>query len=541
MRDWIGGFAENFEREVEQRPWWWLGFFTILYACITVLNAARKALWFDELFTFYVAGLPRLPDLWSALASGFDPNPPLPYLLTRFAHGLVGSGPLGTRLPAMLGFWLMCMCLFFFVRRRTSALHGAVAMALPLVTTAYEYAYEARGYGLVLGGSALALLCWQSVQGRRRRIALAGLALGLALSVSSHYHAVLIICALGLGEVSRSRASRRFDLPVWLALGGGLTPLVPYSPLIRSGMRNVLSYSLGSEQFWTKPTLARIPEYYIYLLYPALPVAVLSLGLLAIASRLGILDRIKEVFRRDEGPPLHELLAAGGFLIMPVFLFIVAKVMTGYYMDRYALSAVVGCAAMTGFGLHQTARGRHIVGVVLLGGTLSWFVVAQFLPKNQPYAFRGPVLDTTDSLYPGADDQPIAMANALQFLQTHYYGSPEVVSRIYYLSDPQKAVRKPDFIAELALLGLRRWIPIKVEDYTSFLAAHRSFWVYHNSLNQVEWLIAQLAADGWRVELRGQDRDLLLFLVTRREPRSQGLGQPARIIDRFQATRAAYQ
>jgi hypothetical protein len=124
------------------------------------------------------------------------------------------------------------------------------------------------------------------------------------------------------------------------------------------------------------------------------------------------------------------------------------------------------------------------------------------------------VLDTKDAMYPGGDERPIAVENPLQYLPMYRYGSPEVVSRIRYVSDPQRAVRQPDFIAELALRGLREWVPIKVEEYASFLAAHRSFWVYHNSLNQVEWLIAQLAADGWRVELRAQDRDLLLFLVT---------------------------
>ncbi len=518
MRERIREFAENFAGELERRPWWWVGFFTIVYVSITVLNAARRALWFDELFTYYVSRLPSLADVWAALASGFDPNPPLPYLLTRLAHGLLGSGSLGTRLPAILGFWLMCLCVFWFVRRRTSALVAAVAMAMPLVTTAYDYAYEARGYGLVLGGSAMALLSWQSAQGRQRGIALAGLALGVALAVSSHYHAVLILCALGLGELFRSWAARRIDLPVWLALAGGLTPLAAYLPLIRSGMGNVLSHSLGSDQFWTKPTLGRIPEYYAYLLHPALPAVALSLGLLLVATKLGFLDRASEKSSRDEEPPLHEIVAAGGFLILPVFLYIAAKVVTGYYLDRYALSGVVGCAAMTGFGLHRTARGKHIVGVVLLGGTLSGFAAARFFPKIQQYAFRGPVMVATDALYPSGDARPIAVANALQFLQTCHYGSPEVVSRIRYLADPQKAVRKPDFIAELALLGLRKWVPIKVEDYAGFLAAHASFWVYHNSLNQVEWLIAQLAADGWKVELRGQDRDLMLFLATRPDP-----------------------
>ena len=61
----------------------------------------------------------------------------------------------------MLGYLLMSVCVFGFVVRRASRLYGLVAVLLPIATIAHGYAYEARAYGLVLGFSAAALLCWQ--------------------------------------------------------------------------------------------------------------------------------------------------------------------------------------------------------------------------------------------------------------------------------------------------------------------------------------------------------------------------------------------
>jgi len=516
MRTRMQVFAQRFAREVEERKLWWLALFTIIYLFFTLLNALRKPLWFDELFTVYLARLPSLGDLWSALGSGFDPNPPLPYLLTRFSFGVLGEGPVAARLPAVVGFWSMCVCLFFFVRRSSSALHAAVAMALPLVTTAYLYAYEARGYALALGSSALALLCWQAVDGPRRGLALGGLALGVALGVSSHYYAVLALCALGLGELCRTLVRRRLDLLAWLAMGLGLAPLAAYVPLMRRAVDEVALYTLRMERL-KEPAVGRLTEYYTVLLGPALPAMVAGLTALAVALKLGALEKSPTAEPTPAGPPWHELVAVVGFLLLPVFLHLGALVVTGAYMDRYALPAIVGCASLLGFLLHQTARGRPEVGVILLGCFLGWFVVDALVPGRVPYTLRGPVLDARDPMFPPADGRPIAVANAMQYLEMHHHASPEVVSRICYLSDPQRAVRQPDFIAELALRGLRERVPIRVEEYAGFLAAHRSFWVYHNALNQVEWLVEQLAADGWRVELLGQDRDLMLFLVTRRE------------------------
>ncbi len=65
----------------------------------------------------------------------------------------LGDGLLATRLPSLVGFGLGCVCLGLFVRRRVGLAGGTVALLVPSVTAGYDYAYEARPYGLLLGAS----------------------------------------------------------------------------------------------------------------------------------------------------------------------------------------------------------------------------------------------------------------------------------------------------------------------------------------------------------------------------------------------------
>ena len=58
---------------------------------------------------------------------------------------------------------------------------GVVAMLFPLSTHIYYYASEARGYGLVMGFTAMAVLTWlMATEPRRRAVFLPLLAVSLA-------------------------------------------------------------------------------------------------------------------------------------------------------------------------------------------------------------------------------------------------------------------------------------------------------------------------------------------------------------------------
>ena len=145
-----------------------LGAFSGVYLALMLHFAPRRPMWIDEYLTFYLARLP-LPDLWSALSTGAESHPPTFLLLTGASMKLFGSDLFGLRLPAILGFLLAELCLFQFARRRSSFLVATIPMLVQFTTRATSYAMEARGYGLLLGFTALALVCWQAATGKRRR------------------------------------------------------------------------------------------------------------------------------------------------------------------------------------------------------------------------------------------------------------------------------------------------------------------------------------------------------------------------------------
>src|SRR4051794_35504961 len=199
-----GGWALGFERQAtrlaestQKHQAIWMIAIAFLYAWAVVAQSARSPFWFDEIFTEAVAGLPKVSDFSRAIQA--DGNPPLTAFLTRLAHNAFGSGELVARLPEILGFGLMCFCLFQFVRRRTDAVWAFAAMVSPMITGAFHWTTEARAYSLVLGLGALALVSWQTAletAGRRRAIALLLMVGAIAAAICAHYYAVQIVLAL---------------------------------------------------------------------------------------------------------------------------------------------------------------------------------------------------------------------------------------------------------------------------------------------------------------------------------------------------------
>ena len=188
---------------------------TAIYG-IVLWFGQRRALWYDELFTWHIASLPRVLGVWNALRDGVDLNPPLSYLLVRASQSVFGDGNFGTRLPFMLALIAASWCLYAFMSRRTSRVVAFFTALLPLASKAFLYGFEARPYALLLLCGAASMLCWQRAideasSTRCRKIARCGLALSLAIAVSSHYFGVFLLWPLLIGEVVRYFFTRRID------------------------------------------------------------------------------------------------------------------------------------------------------------------------------------------------------------------------------------------------------------------------------------------------------------------------------------------
>jgi len=480
--------------------------FSILFFLGVCGAAANKLLWYDELATLSIDHLPRLSQVLALIYADKDGNPPLFHVLSYLSLRVFGENEFALRLPEMLGFWTMCLCLYRFTARRTSPVHGVVAMLFPCVTAAFGYAYEARPYGLVLGFCGLALVFWQRAAETTPRLgALAGLALSLAAAVSSHYYAVLLYAPLGIGELVRWRRSKKPDWPVLAALAVSATPILAFLPIIAK-------HSQYQSVFWAKAHWIDALGFYVFLLQPAIAPAALALLILALAWKP---DASPEARSAVPGPPAHEMAAAISLAALPLFALILAKAFTGAFTERYALPAVAGVSLLVALvpAGYETSRPRMAAGLAL-ALTVSFVIVQFFFMPEVLRAPDGPLPKLALPLGNNPPDTPVVVSDGRLFAQMLYYCPPELRRRLYFLADSDAAVKYTGAgNVDLELTSMSSYQSLNVVPYRQFVAAHKRFQLYGPFGTKFDWNGPRLVDDGARLQLQGRFSGDMLFQV----------------------------
>jgi dolichyl-phosphate-mannose-protein mannosyltransferase len=462
-------------------------------------EASVKLLWYDELSTLYIDAQPTLGRSLDLVYSGQDLNPPLFHILTWLSLKLPGGEAVALRFPEMIGFWIMCLCLYSFVARRTTPLHGFIAMLVPCMTGAYPYAYEARPYGLLLGFCGLALISWQrAAEDGPRRWPLVGLAASLAAAVSVHYYAVLLYIPLAAGELVRWRRRGKPDLGLWTVVAASLIPLLFYARL-------VLMHGGERAVFWAKAHWADALTFYDFLLQPAVLPAALALFLLVLAWRsVGTAPVKRDVY----GPAAHEMAAATTLALLPIAAMLLAKLYTGAFVDRYALAAVAGVSLVFAFAIAIYEEPGRRVSALLAVTFFSYFLISQVLAV--PRFVAGPAVLTKLSL-PG--ESPVVVSDGRVFLQMHHY-CPQLRSRLFFLADHNAAMKYMGFTTvDDALPSMASYISMNVAAYGQFVAAHKEFQVYGPYGSLYDWTVSRLVDDGAQVILQSRVGPYPLFQV----------------------------
>lgn len=524
LSDLVQHAANTVEDQLDRRRVLWLSVATVIYLGLTVPLAVKKLMWNDELYTYYIAVQPSVQDIWRALLTGAEQTPPVFHITARALLAVVDHRNLpmvhlAIRLPEILGFWVMCLCLFQFVGRRCAPIYAWIALLFPMVTGAYMYAFEARPYAVLLGCAGVALVCWQiAAESRRRGAALVVLALSLAFAVSNHYYAVLVIFALAIGEGVRSLATRRIDLPVWLALGVGLIgPLAVFYPLIKQS-------HTYSTIFWSQPQWPQLQLFYSTLLTPStLPIAASVM-----LSAIFVSGRCREVpapSASDPDIPLHEVAAACGLTVIPLMALIIAMLVTHAFTDRYALPAVLGLSLLVAWGSSRLWQRRSVplIGFVLLM-TLGFVALTRYYNQAVTTASSGSIVSRNDlarmqALLRATEAQPvlpIAVADPHTFMILAHYAEPALASRIVYLADPEEQrIHLGHNSVDQGMLDLvGPWFHVPVQPYQAFTGANQRFWLYSAGYgNYWNWLVPQLISEHRSLVVAAGDSGDSLYLV----------------------------
>jgi len=366
----------------------------------------------------------------------------------------------------------MACCLYFFLRRRLPWPYAMAGMLLPALTAAGRYSYEARPYALVLAFAAVALVSWQAAaEGRRRALSLVGLGGALAAALACHPMAATLALPFLAGELARTARSRRVDLAVWCAFACA-TPILLALWQIETADR--------AAKYWRfSGTLqGHFAGTYLEMLRPAIA----PLGCVLLLA-LVLLLREGRAAGRSQGMPSHEAAALWGFVLIPAAA-VPLSVLAGHYFLRYSIACAIGLAGVSAVLLHWMGLRNRTAGRVAVAAVVAWFVIGQVYPgARRPDAGLKEV-NTSEEIRPFLErmpsDAPVVICRGTSFVELEHYASPELASRLYYLTEPAVAAAiDGDVLFEVKEPVLAKVFPFRAhfEDYHAFIATHKRFYV----------------------------------------------------------------
>jgi hypothetical protein len=445
--------------------------FTIFYYIDVCLRSSGKYFWYDEILTLYFSRFSSLSQLWGALHSGIESNPPGFHLLTRASEAIFGENLVGTRMPEIVSFWLLCLCLFRFVDRRAGAAAGFVAMMLPMLSGAYFYAYEARPLIILAALAGMALLCWDNAIGFRAPVThtgrwLTGFSFCLLAALMMHCYGVLLLIPFASVELYRTIKSRRVDWRVWACL---TFPLLPALFLYPAMFRSFRAVSEGTDFAQLFPAnWPAVLKVYSFLFTPCLAVLLLFLILVAHHRGSSQVDPQSERLIRFDW---DDTLLCIGFAALPAFGVILGKIAHTPYFERYFLSAVLGFCIPFGViaGTIRSGSYRDSILVTVIAATLvlnfgrlvrhrltgSGETLVEPSTKKELATTVGKplIVHPLIEYRTRKGTAPIAVLDPVDFLYLVHY-APELNSRLYYVHPSiDEALR--------AFEAFRPWSPVK--------------------------------------------------------------------------------
>jgi hypothetical protein len=496
---WISA-SEEIQSKFQTRIAWWgsladrfPGLLTAvlcaLYSCAAAIAAAQKALWYDELFTFHVSRLSGFGAIWNALARGVDNHAPLDYWLRHVFMRVFGTSELAFRLPSIIAFGIALFCLIRLVAKRSSMSCGLLAGLILLSTQAHQYAYEGRAYASLIAWAVISLLCWQlAAEGKRG--ALIGLSAALAAGLYSHYYGVLLFVPLVAGEIWRSVERRRIDWGVWLAFGLAIIPLVTMMPLIKAAK----PYASG---FWTPVDVHTLIDIYMNI------VGASALVLLVLLCWRLLMSRAPAYRGDNHGDmPSYEIAAAAGYLLLPLFCYVMAKSITGALFYRYVVSAVTGVAILASLAVYRIAKNAGVaIAVAII--CLSLIAGDAWVEGYRGVAKKAGTANLLNELNRWLPDsgEPLVVANGVRFAQWAHYAAPRIQQRLTYVASLEDSLNlKGTNTQDRALLGLRSLLPSPVMKYQDFKEQNPHFRMI---MPDGSWQLNKLLQDGASINAVG--------------------------------------
>jgi uncharacterized membrane protein len=440
----------------------------------------QRPLWFDELYTYYIAAAPDLRTLFAEITQ-IDLNPPMIYLVTRGWQQIFGVGETVTRIPSVVAFFLAALGFYRFLRPRMGATWAAASMLLFWCTPYFRYATELRPYALLLFFFSIALVSWDHArQGSGRTVALAGILFGGIGMMLCHVVAIFSLGAICLAELVRQWRVRRVDWAIWscLLLPGCL--LAVYVPILHA-VATVLY----------PPTFQAGPRKIAVFFARAALGIILPFGLATAAAVIVSKFRWSRLrdLRRIQAP---DFALAAGLLSTPFILNLLMARDHGAFFERYAITCAVLISVLAVLLLGQLSAFSPSAGVAL---SVVFLSTGLWINLYEPLVIARQVFPRMDTIRPDLD---FVVSGGTGFLEIDHYEDSNFLRRVYYLTDRDAAATFAHATNFEVIAVLKQYFPIRanVSTYRDFVRQHSHFLVLADIGFPEEWLCRKLQHDG---------------------------------------------
>jgi hypothetical protein len=456
--------------------------FVLLYLRASIEAARKSPLEVDEVFVMWIVHYFPGWRVMDALRMGLDSLPPAYYWLAQACSALLGQTPLAIRLPAILGFSLFPLSVFWLLCKRVDWRIAGAAMFFTTVSSAAWASTMGRPYGIVVGGFSVAAAAWVDLPQSRHRILRCFLiAAGLAVGLAVHFLAIYEVAALAVAEVIRSRSMRQIRWDCWIALVGGSATLLLWLPLIAPIYRST-HVSVHSPGFYAKPTLGRLFGFLVDILTGSgteqIELVLLSIlvPLVLVSASGGGRGAISE-----ETPGADE--AVGGrrwrdldILVIAAFtLPVIAYVATfwvGSFNERYFIAAALGVTLLLARGLDALPWGAKVAWAVLIVSAMRLLSAGALSQSIDP---------RTTMVENAPESLPILVASGSDFFYLSEALPSSKLQRIGFAGMPPGS-SSPDTEPEIIAGRWKAAVPsMQIDSWEGWVGRHKTFYVLSSS------------------------------------------------------------
>jgi mannosyltransferase len=231
----------------------------LLGAVLRFYGLGFQSLWGEELASWDFSTRETISQVIGGVRS--DVQPPLYFLILRFAQWIFGDSEWALRLPSALAGWLCIPAIYLLGKRLYSEREGLIAaLFLAVLWAPIYYSQEARSYSMLILLSILTTYFWWNVLlGLRYRQELpaseaALYVIGAVLCAYLHYFGLLLVVLQGAALAALAYGTLQSVLLLYVPVALAYLPWLPsMAHQSRSGTQS------------GEPTLQVLPDYFQFL------------------------------------------------------------------------------------------------------------------------------------------------------------------------------------------------------------------------------------------------------------------------------------